>query len=121
VVKEREFSAHASQEKRRFARTAKQAKSVNYDAGERKTARVDGSSAESITHSERLLTVGVWAERVPLLAVRRACALGRSFAIDQVSRILALPMDDRRIALSKEGALPWRSDFECAVRRGKAL
>ena len=35
-------------------------------------------------------------------------------------KILALPADYRRIAFSKEGALPWRSDFECAVRRGKA-
>jgi hypothetical protein len=35
--------------------------------------------------------------------MERACALARSFAIDQVSRLLALPMDYRRIALSKEG------------------
>ena len=79
---------------------------MNHDAGERKAASVDGLPAESITHSERLLTVGVWAERVPLLAMKRACDLGRSFAIDQVSRILALPAGYRRIALSKEGALP---------------
>jgi hypothetical protein len=56
-VKEREFSAHASQEKARFARTAQEAESVNHDAGERKAASVDGSSAEIIRHSERLLTV----------------------------------------------------------------
>jgi hypothetical protein len=40
-----------------------------------------------------------------------ACAFARSFAIDQVSRILALPMDYRRIALRKEGISSWRSDF----------
>jgi len=28
-------------------------------------------------------------------------------------------MDYRRIALSKEGVFGWRSDFECAVGRGK--
>jgi hypothetical protein len=52
VVKEREFSAHASQEKGRFARTAKQAESVNHDACERKAAGVDGLPAEIIGHSE---------------------------------------------------------------------
>jgi len=53
VVKEREFSAHASQEKGRFARTAKQAESLNHDAREGKAASVGGSSAEIIRHSER--------------------------------------------------------------------
>jgi hypothetical protein len=48
VVKEREFSAHASQEKGRFVRTAEQAESVNHDACERKAASVDGLSAEII-------------------------------------------------------------------------
>jgi hypothetical protein len=43
--------------------------------------------------------------------MRRACAPGRSFAIDQVSRLLALRMEYRRIALSKEGVFGWRSDF----------
>jgi len=51
----------------------------------------------------------------------RACPPARFFAIDQVSRLLALPMGYRRIALSKEGVFGWRSDFECAVRRGKAI
>jgi hypothetical protein len=51
VVKEREFSAHASPEKGRFAGTAKQAESVNHDARERKAARVDGLPAEIIRHS----------------------------------------------------------------------
>ena len=37
-----------------------------------------------------------------------ACPPGRSFAIDQVSRLLALPMEYRRIALSKEGLFGWR-------------
>jgi hypothetical protein len=40
VVKEREFSAHASQEKGRFARPAKQAESVNHDARERKAVAI---------------------------------------------------------------------------------
>jgi hypothetical protein len=53
VVKEREFSAHASQEKGRFARTAKQAESVNHDARERKAVSVEGLPAEIIRHSER--------------------------------------------------------------------
>ena len=44
----------------------------------------------------------------------------RSFAIDQVSRLLALPTDCCRIALSREGVFGWRSDFECAARRGIA-
>jgi hypothetical protein len=44
----------------------------------------------------------------------------RSFAIDQVSRLLALPTDCHRIALSGEGIFGWRSDFECAARRGRA-
>ena len=43
--------------------------------------------------------------------MRRAYAPGRSFAIDQVSRLLALPMDYPRITLSKEGVFGWRSDF----------
>src|SRR5438132_5327304 len=50
----------------------------------------------------------------------RECPLARLFAIDQVSRLLGLPMHYRSIALSKEGVFGWRSDFECAVRRGKA-
>jgi hypothetical protein len=36
VVKERKFSAHASQEKGRFSRTAKQAESVDHDGREGK-------------------------------------------------------------------------------------
>jgi hypothetical protein len=56
-VKEREFSPHASQEKGRFARTAKQAESVNHDARERKAASMDGSSGEIIRHSKRQLIV----------------------------------------------------------------
>ncbi len=51
--------------------------------------------------------------------MRRACAPGRSFAIDQVSRLLALSMDYRRIALSKQAEFAWRSDFEYTIRRGK--
>src|ERR1700730_3963483 len=50
----------------------------------------------------------------------RASPPARSFAIDQVSRLLALPTHCRRIALSREGVFGWRSDFECAARRGKA-
>jgi hypothetical protein len=42
VVKEREFSSQASQEKGRFARAAKQAESVHHDARQRKAAGVDG-------------------------------------------------------------------------------
>jgi hypothetical protein len=30
-------------------------------------------------------------------------------------------MDYSRVALSKERVLSWRSDFGCAVRRGKAI
>jgi hypothetical protein len=51
-MKEREFSAHASQEKGCFSRTAKQAKSVDHDAREGKAASVD-LPAEIIRHSER--------------------------------------------------------------------
>jgi hypothetical protein len=49
--------------------------------------------------------------------MERACTPARSFAIDQVRRLLALPRDYRRIALSKEGVFGWRSDFECVVRQ----
>jgi hypothetical protein len=51
VVKEREFASHASKEKGRFARTAKQAYGVHHDARERKVASVDSLSAEIIRHS----------------------------------------------------------------------
>jgi hypothetical protein len=56
VAKEREISSHASKEKGRFARTAKQEYSVHH-ACARKAASVDGLPGEIIRDSERCLTV----------------------------------------------------------------